>query len=420
MAKLDFIRYEFFGAALRGDSLSWAKTPRSSIEHLPQIFWADGHGWFEANVWALERSASNAIDAETVKRQMKHLSRYAEFLETQGLDWRHFPVRREDQALRQFRKTLVEQINSGTLAATTAASCINAIIQFYRFADLNGLVGNREPMWDERLAVIRFHDAAGFRRAMVRISTDLKIPNRSRIGSRLEDGLLPLRSDHMMNLLNFTSQRGDKVLHLMLSTGFFTGARVGTVTTLTVGSLATAHEDPHTSGTYLLPVGPGTGVATKFSVKGKIMVPAQVLSDLRSYASSTQRLLREAKAKGADKQRLFLTRSGRAYAVESVNRLVFEMRKNAVAAGLSFMRDFKFHQSRATFGTWLMQLLLDAGIKASSAIGVVKDAMLHKHERTTWGYIKFLENTRSKEQAASAFNAAFTGISDRDWNCETE
>ena len=146
------------------------------------------------------------------------------------------------------------------------------------------------------------------------------------------------------------------------------------------------------------------------------MVPKAVLADLKKYASSTARLLRETKALPSDKNLLFLARSSRPYTVQTVNRLVQEMRKRAVLAGSQFMQRFRFHQSRATFGTWLMQLLLDNGVPPSVAIGIVKDAMLHKDEQTTLGYIKFLENIRGKEQAAAAFNKAFTGLYNRDWN----
>lgn len=417
MARLEFILYEFFGASLQTqEELVWAKQAKLPIEGLPQIFWENGRGWDEANLWSLERAASSGVDAETIKRTMKHLCRYANFLETEGIDWQHFPVRKDEQVLRMFRKHLIDRVKDGYLASSTATNGMNTVIQFYRFANLHNLVRASGPMWDDRLTVIRFHDSVGFKRAVVRLSTDLKIPNRKQVGIRLEDGLLPLRSDHMSTLLAYTAANEINELHLMLSTGFFTGARIGTITTLTVSCLQTAREDPLTPGIYLLPVGPGTGVATKNSVSGELMVPQAILADLKKYASSTVRLLRETKALPSDKNVLFLARSGCPYTVHTVNRLVQEMRERAVLSGLQFMQRFRFHQSRATFGTWLMQLLLDNGVPPSVAIGIVKDAMLHKDEKTTLGYIRFLENIRGKEQAAAAFNKAFTGLYNRDWN----
>ncbi|KVD49051.1 integrase [Burkholderia sp. ABCPW 11] len=417
MARLEYIHHEFFDASLcEHDELFWTKEPKRPIDRLPQIFWDDGRGWDEANLWALDRTASCHVHAETTNRTMKHLSRYANFLEASGIDWRHFPIRKEEQVLRRFRKHLVEERDDGMLASSTASNCMSTVIQFYRFAEAHNLVRADGPMWVDRLAAIPFYDAAGFKRSMVRLTNDLKIPNRKRVGATLEEGLLPLRSEHMSRLLAYTAMHEIEELHLTLSTGFFTGARVGTITTLTLSSLQTAREDPHTPGIYRLRVGPGTGVATKFSVAGELMVPKAVLDDLKIYAYSTTRLLREAKARGDDKNRLFLTRRGRTYTVDTVNRLVQEMRQRAVAAGLQFMQRFRFHQSRATFGTWLMQILLDSGAKTTDAIRFVRDAMLHKDERDTLRYITFLENTRAKGQFAAAFNDAFTGLRNRNWD----
>ncbi|WP_239694024.1 site-specific integrase, partial [Burkholderia pseudomallei] len=386
MARLEYIRHEFFDASLsEKEELVWTRQSKKPIDRLPQIFWNDGSSWHEANLWALDRAASNQVDAETTKRTMKHLNRYADFLEVRGADWRHFPVRKEEQVLRKFRKHLIEEVDKGMLAGSTATNCMSTVIQFYRFADLHNLVCADGPMWIDRIANIPYYDAAGFKRSMVRLTNDLKIPNRKRVGATLEEGLLPLRSQHMGKLLEYTAKHEIEELHLMLSTGFFTGARAGTITTLTVTSLQTAREDLYTPGIYLLRVGPGTGVSTKFSVAGELMVPKAVLADLKTYASSTTRLLREAKAHRNDKNLLFLARSGRPYTVETVNRLVYEMRRRAVASGLQFMQRFRFHQSRATFGTWLMEILLDNKVKTSVAIRVVRDAMLHKDERTTFG-----------------------------------
>jgi integrase len=265
------------------------------------------------------------------------------------------------------------------------------------------------------LTIIPFFDSAGFKRTMMILTSDLAIKYRNRVGHVLEEGLLPLRSEHMTELLHFTSGRTNKELHMMLVIGFFTGARIGTITTMTVTSLETARPDPNILGIRLLRVGPGTEISTKGSVSGSIMIPEQVYLDLKRYANSTSRLLREAKAKGKDKNLLFLNIKSARYSVDSVNRIVHEMRKDAVDMGMRHFERFRFHQTRATFGTWLMQLLLNAGNK-TSAIGIVRDAMLHKNESTTLGYITFLENTRSKMQFASEFNSAFTGLTKRDWN----
>lgn len=419
MSRLEQIQYVPFVASLSEQAgLVWSKAAKRNIEGLPQLYWRDGRPWGEVNVWAVERAASQ-LDLKTVVRTMKHLNTYANFLESveegRGIDWRHFPIRKEEQVLRRFRKYLICECQKGYIASSTASNCMNAVIQFYRFSKLNNMVGEEQPMWADKLVAIPYVDSAGFERTMVRATTDLSITNRTFGTNLLEDGLLPLREEHTRQLLAFTSENEIEELHLMLATGFFTGARVGSITTLTVNCLQTAREDPHVPNVFLLRVGPGTDISTKFSVSGELLVPKAILDDLKSYAHSAHRLLREARAQQADKGRLFLTRSGQPYKVETVNRLVYEMRKRAVTSGLQFMQRFKFHQSRATFGTWLMQILLDAGAK-TDAIRFVRDAMCHKDEATTLKYIRFLENTRGKARCAQKFNEAFTGLKNRDWN----
>jgi integrase len=416
MARLEYISFTPHSVAVGANRELLVKAKVNEfIPNLPQLFWDDGTAWVEANLWALDRLSDDRIDYETVKRTMKHLRTYAEFLDVQKFDWRHFPIRKPDQPFRKFRKWLLEEVEESAIALSTASNCMAAVIQFYRYADANGLVGSQVPMWQDRIAVIPLYDSKGFRRTIVRLSSELGISKRQRVGTVLEDGLLPVRADHMTELLRYTAEHATEELHQMLSVGFFTGARIGTIVTLTIASLETALEDPHAPGIYRIAVGPGTKISTKFSVKGEVMFPSAVLKELKRYASSTRRLLREAKADKEDKKLLFLNKSGGAYTVEAVNRLVYEMRKNAVSSGLLFMSRFKFHQSRATFGTWLMQLLLDNGTK-TDAIGIVRDALLHKHESTTWNYIKFIDNSRAKAHFASEFNEAFTGLSNRDWS----
>jgi integrase len=85
-----------------------------------------------------------------------------------------------------------------------------------------------------------------------------------------------------------------------------------------------------------------------------------------------------------------------------------KIRHDGRAAGLKFLQHFKFHQTRATYGTWLMSICLEvASVKAS--IEFVMRAMFHKDERATFGYVKFIENTKTKIEVANAFSNAFLG-----------
>lgn len=81
----------------------------------------------------------------------------------------------------------------------------------------------------------------------------------------------------MTQLLAYSAERCTLDLHLMLSVGFFTGARLGTVNTLTVTGLYAARESPLLPGAFLpgRPVGapssasfPGGGaISQRMSVR---------------------------------------------------------------------------------------------------------------------------------------------------------
>ena len=229
---------------------------------------------------------------------------------------------------------------------------------------------------------------------------------------RSEDGLLPITNQHKMDLLEFTHSNASQELHLMLLTSFYTGARLGTVLTLRTTALDNAVPDPKLPSMWLVKVGPGTGIATKFDVSGDLMIPAQLMSMLKAYVASRRHLDRVLKADDADRTLVFLTRYGNPYKVATVDREMVDLRLAGQAAGLKFMQKLKYHQTRATYGTWLMKLCL-AVMPVKAAIAYVKSAMHHLREATTFGYITFVEHTKEKIEIEKAFAESFLGLSTR-------
>lgn len=116
-----------------------------------------------------------------------------------------------------------------------------------------------------------------------------------------------------------------------------------------------------------------------------------------------------------DRDLVFLTRFGKPYARRGSDRspaLNVEMhafRKRAVSSGLAVVRDFHFHRTRCTFATELARLAIRAG-GAIHALAIVREALLHQHEATSLKYIKFVEKTPAKEEAANAFTRDFLGL----------
>ena len=386
------------------------------IEGLPEIFWDNGEPWSEANHWALTK-ATRAVggDIKTVTSLMKHLTAYASWLEANDMDWRHFPIRMADRAIVRFRGELIRQRSIGVLRPSTVTARMAAVIQFYRHAKVYGFIDRNSPMWQDKQVVIRFFDSVGFDRTMLRLSSELAIPNRQRLGERLEDGVTPLRPEHASQLLEFTEEQGLIELHYMLSLGVLSGARIETITTLGIRHVEDAIPDQSMPGFCRIRVGPGTGVETKFDVAGDLLVPGFLIQALRGYAYSMQRLGRQARASESNRGLLFLTLRGNRYESPSFNRLMTDLRRRAVSHGLRFMEQFKFHQTRATYGTMLMELALEVA-GAKSALAFVRDAMLHKDERTTLRYIHFVQKAPVKALISEEFSAVFSGVVNRDWN----
>lgn len=436
MASLELIEYLPHRHCVADDGkVTWERdTACRSIKSLPQLFWADGTPWVEANLWAHERATSGKIKLKTVQSNMRHLHKFAKWLEVAnkaeggeaegGLDWRHFPMLERDRVLIRWRKKLIEERDKlGLLAPSTATQRMNATIHFYRYARANGFIGRDVPLWQDRQVIHRYYDAVGFERTMLLSSTDLAIPYRRRHGGGLEDGLMPITKEQMHELLDFTQQEGNASpeLHLMLLLGFFTGARIGTITDLKKGSLDNAVADPAVPGLVYIAVGPGHNphVATKFDVQGRILVPDWLFHDLCAYVTDPRRLAREAKAPQENKDLIFLTRFGRRYAESdsasgtAVGRAMVDLRRAATLAGLQFMKTFHFHMSRATFGTWLTATLLEKGHDVKAVLAFVSDALLHKDIKQTLDYVKFVQKTKIKIKVANEFTEAFLGLSTR-------
>ena len=423
MASLELIEYVPHRQSVTVDGkVIWERdTACRPIKCLPQIFWANGSPWVEANLWAYQRATSGTTDIKTVQSNLRHLHKYAQWLEAQQLDWRHFPVLLRDRVLIRWRKELMQRRDThGLLAPSTTTQRMNATIHFYRFARAHDLIGHDAPLWQERKVIHRFHDSHGFERTMQLSSTDLAIPCRVRHGLRLEDGLTPLTLNQMQELLDFTRQERNacRELHLMLQLGFYTGSRIETIADLKRGTLDNAVTDPAVPDQIQLCVGPGHRpfVATKFDVTGQIVVPSWLFQSLQDYVTNPIRLKREVLATQEDKDLIFLTRYGNRYADResnsgtAIDRAMVDLRRDATKAGLKFAKHFHFHMTRATFGTWLTSFLLKKGHDVKAVLTFVCDAMLHKDVQTTLRYIKFVEQTPIQIEVANEFSRAFLGL----------
>ncbi|KSR47061.2 hypothetical protein APB53_28565 [Pseudomonas aeruginosa] len=396
----------------RSKGILWAlKENGRAIPKVPHIFFKNGEPWLAANTYALDKLQSvSGNDIRTVTSNMGHLRAYACWLEDHGTDWRHFPRKKKERCLFRYRGFLIEQRQAGLVSPSTATARMAAIVHFYRWSQVYGWI-ERQPIWEDRAKTVQFYNAVGFSRTMSVISSELSIPNRKRTAAALESGLLPLSDENRNILLHFLHEQGKVELYLMAMIGFFTGARSETIRTLRLPSLENAVDDSTTPGIKRVTVGPGTQVKTKFDVRGSLIFPSQLIQELEIYAYSTRRLMRQARASEDDRTLLFLSERGNAYSETSFTKLISYLREKLMDAGLTQFQTFKFHQTRATFGTQLMRLAMNVLPSQVDAIVFVRDAMLHKDEATTWKYVKFIEKEPIKEALSDEFFNLYTGKS---------
>ncbi|HAT4986203.1 TPA: site-specific integrase [Serratia marcescens] len=394
---------------------------RPSIKGFPQIFWAGGMPWREANLWAMERATAGEASLKTVASNMNGLLNYAKFLESRGLHWFEFPVRKADRCLVLYRGALITMRNAGQISPSTASEYMRNCIMFYRWVRRRELLAPHVPLWREQPYTVKFFDQVGFERSVNGITTDLSIPNRKRLGQTLEDGLLPVSAADRDAILDFATENATPELYLMLALGFFTGMRLGSICDLKVQTLEHAVPDPSAEGLLRIAVGPGAAppVHTKFGVTGQIWLPEALCDKLLEYATSWRRMERATKATPENRDLLFLTRFGNAYGrrgtdqSSAVNVEMSNFRKRGNQAGLQMLRRFRFHQSRCTFGTELARLALSTCADAALAIAIVSDALLHapNSEATTFRYIRFVQAVPIKQALSHRFMAVFSGIS---------
>lgn len=415
MATLQLINYHPFRVNIQSNKVHWAKSNHQIIKGLPQIIWQDNTTWSEANLWALEQATSFRSSIKTVRSNMSHLLAYAKWLESESMDWWHFPDRESERCLNRFRGALIQARNSGELAPSTTSQRMAAVIRFYKWTRKTGLISTEWPMWKDRFVGIKLTNQFGLEHTLKVASTNLAIPNRTVAGPiQLEDGLLPVAVKAMRDILSFADENASTELALMLRIGFFTGLRIGSITDLKVSTLQNAITVPEI-GIKTISVGPSAlpPVETKFDASGSVPIPNELLEALLDYASSIRRLKRQALSPEADQDLLFLTRFGNNYKGDSSSAINVEMsrlRKLGLKSGVKAFRGFYFHRTRATYATELMRVALDA-MSVSEAIEFVKESCLHKDESTTMKYVKFIETSKTMKEASDAFTEAFMGLS---------
>lgn len=245
MAKLRLIRYTPHRCSASNERIEWVRlATREPIDGLPQIIWDDSTPWREANLWAIQRATENELSIETVRSNMGSLLQYASWLELSGTNWWDFPIRKADRCLVRYRGFLIRARDNGDLAPSTTTQRMRDVISFYRWLKATGLLSSEWPLWNDKTIGIRLPDSVGLERTITVKTTDLAIKNRKSNTLQLEDGLLPVSSADRDELLAFAKENTSWEIFLLLTLGFFTGMRIGTLCDLKIETIKRAFPEP--------------------------------------------------------------------------------------------------------------------------------------------------------------------------------
>jgi len=388
---------------------------RVAAERVPQLLWDSGEFWSEANLWFLARTRlllSGQLKEETIGANGKDLLAYADWLELSGMQWWQCHPRDDQRPLNLYRGHLVNSYEGGAIAPTLASRRMATLKTFYRWLLSEEILSPGFPLWSEHNIRITYDDAFGFRRHIEAVQTSLDIKAAKRVGEvSLEEGLQPVSLEVRDAILDLAHRRCSHELFLMLSLGFWSGLRLGTVCDLKIETIEDAVTIRECAALKHISVGPLANPPVqmkKDQSSDGIVVPTQLLEELLDYSISLTRGKRVALAKPEHKHLLFLTKFGNPYGRKgsdrspTVNTEMSRLKRLAREEGLN-INEFTFHWSRATFATMWARAARANG-HLHQFMPTLKRMLAHKYDRTTERYIRWIE----KEEVRAAVMDEFT------------
>ncbi len=394
----------------------------------PLVLEGSGQPWAEACLYLLAGlEGTPGPDMRTYDAKALDLAAYRRFVEETKIDWTDFHKNKLFRPTYRYCAHLNLMLRTGELGARTLNRRMGSVVGFYRWLVSEGLFTPANPPWKERDVYISSKDSFGFQRTKAIKSTDLAIPvaeQQDTFDETIQDGgrLRPLPLEEQEWLLSALQAAGNTEMILIHLMALVTGARLQTVCTLKVWhtEMASLSDDPNEI--VKLPIGPGTGVDTKRNKRLVLHIPGWFYRTLQTYSVSHRACRRRQKCGREDSsQYLFLTQHGTPYYTDKQERQTFDPKNkrrydfDGGAIG-TFIRnvirpyvqknfgckkfDFSFHDTRATFGMNLTDLLLkqvETGKMTLSEVReFVKARMGHESAATTDLYLNYRHRLKFK------------------------
>ncbi|MEJ2795303.1 hypothetical protein WAE56_17995 [Iodobacter sp. LRB] len=391
----------------------------------PVVLDDQGVPWAEANIYILSRlEGSFSYVMSTYDCIAADLAAYRRFLDKHDIDWLSFPSNKLFRPTYRFNGYLKFAINAGEIALSTAKRQMCTVVNFYRWLSSEGVFTPVNPPWRESDHYVQFKDAHGFSQSKKVVTTDVhvKVPRQNDpYDSYIDDGgkLYPLTTQQQEWLMDALTSLGNTEMTLIHLFSLLTGARIQTVLTLRVRHALLGLDGMPSE--LRLPIGPGTGIDTKYSKQMVLHIPAWFYHKLKTYAQSARAKRRRDRAVGGDSpdQYLFLSQRGAPLYRAKDDSKTYDPNNSRhypeVGQGvrqfitdriIPFIREkyaepnfhYQYHDTRATAGmNWTdRQLLLVAQGKATlhEAREFVRVRMGHESSEVTDRYLKYRQNLK--------------------------
>lgn len=358
------------GTVVSTPLVSYRTSPSKSnapLVSFPLVRTADGAPWQEACLFLIGRF-EGGVRIKTCVGLAKDLALYRRYLDEDGLDFREFPTDQSQRVTYRYRGYLKLEAEAGNISIKTAKRKLSAVIQFYRWLEEEKILIPENPPWRSKTVLVNLdNDGRKPIRRFVQ-TTDLafKVPDIIDISIITDGGRLrPLpdaEQDALIKVIYALQNPEMFYAHLI---ALSTGARIQTVLTLRLDDIVNC--EPGLNNCAYIPVGPGTGVDTKYGINYTLVVDWLLIDRLRVYVGSDKYKRRQKKSSGErfkGKEYLFLTNRGGPFYKSMQDPGYDESRYyNEGAAVRQFIQDrikpklgsygeafsYAFHDLRATF-----------------------------------------------------------------------
>ncbi|TCV26929.1 MULTISPECIES: tyrosine-type recombinase/integrase [Vibrio] len=387
---------------------------KENIGSLPTLFNQDGSFNHEANSYLFYQKAIKK--AKDLSPCAQALQAYYQFLEDKGLAWDSFPPIKRLKPTYLFRSHLLKQITSGELAHSTASVRMNQIVNYYKWLMHDGYLKIKNekeaPFKIEFVSVQSSGMLAHISPTFTVETSDLRIKVPKDASSKSIRPLSPLAQESLRILTQHLPNASEE-LRLQVLISIDTGMRIKEVATLSLNALDTATPLAESEHRYEIVLSPqSTGVQTKYLKQRRVEISSELLATLNEYRTSERRIKRVNKLntklvllpenapslkqdtiemfKLCERHEpLFVSEQGNPVTSKSIGSRWTEFRASIKKVCPSFTH--RFHDLRATYGTYRLNDLLEADLSPVECMELLMGWMGHRNESTTWKYLRYLQ-----------------------------